>query len=567
MLNSKNNIWSLLVIIVVLILFSDGFVKKKAWKEGRATIRSDVNLYYNYLPAVFIHDDITLNYYQQNPELRNYDWTHLLDNGNKIIKMTYGLSVLYSPFFFIADIYANNTEHKANGYSAPYHFSISLCAIFYFILALILLRKLLLMFFNDKVVALSILVVTAGTNLFYYTVFEPGMPHVFNFFLITSFLYLTIRWHKKPGWLYTFLLGISGGLIVLIRPTNALIVLFFLLYGIHHKNDIKNRFQFYQKHWLKLLLIIILSIAFWIPQMYYWKVITGQWIFFSYANDEGFFFNNPQIMNILFSYKKGWLVYTPVMAIALAGIPLLWKKRRKLFWPVLTFIVVMIYVLSSWWNWWYGGGFGLRSFIDHYGLLAIPFAAISSYFFKKKGVKKYVYLTVVFILICFNLFQTSQYRHNAIHWDGMNKEAYWETFLKRKPTQRFHQLLTKPDRQKAKQGIYREIPYNSKKEEKRKALYQEYKTRLKNDSLFMDSIKSEPINSSEINQKIDDYISNHINDYIIQNKKDTLLIIKNGIRENQALMEEIEQKAKSRNISVDSMITIDAVYLFKQGSR
>ena len=127
----------------------------------------------------------------------------------------------------------------------------------------------------------------------------------------------------------------------------------------------------------------------------YWKLQTGQYLYYSYPDDQGFFFSNPQIWNNLFSWRKGWLLYTPVMIFALAGIPLLWKQNRKFFVPVLLFVVVIIYVTSSWWDWWYGGGFGIRPYIDLYGVMAIPMAAFLTWAF---AIKKLYYKLAIFTL-------------------------------------------------------------------------------------------------------------------------------------------------------------------------
>ncbi|HNU57629.1 MAG TPA: hypothetical protein PKN30_13645, partial [Flavobacteriales bacterium] len=37
--------------------------------------------------------------------------------------------------------------------------------------------------------------------------------------------------------------------------------------------------------------------------------------------------------------------------------------------------VVAWYLIASWWNWWLGGSFGHRGFVEHYALLALPLAA------------------------------------------------------------------------------------------------------------------------------------------------------------------------------------------------
>jgi hypothetical protein len=74
-----------------------------------------------------------------------------------------------------------------------------------------------------------------------------------------------------------------------------------------------------------------------------------------------------------------------------------------------------------------------------------------------KGVKAIVPLTLVLmVLTSYNLFQTYQKIHDAIHWECMTKEAYWETFLKQWPTETFYEKVKCPwdDDYKRRKGIY-----------------------------------------------------------------------------------------------------------------
>lgn len=61
------------------------------------------------------------------------------------------------------------------------------------------------------------------------------------------------------------------------------------------------------------------ALVVFIPQFLYWKHVTGQFIFFSYKNTEGFDFMKPHILNVLFSFKKSLFVYTPVLIFVVAG--------------------------------------------------------------------------------------------------------------------------------------------------------------------------------------------------------------------------------------------------------
>ena len=91
--------------------------------------------------------------------------------------------------------------------------------------------------------------------------------------------------------------------------------------------------------------------------------------------------------------------------------------------------------------------------IDSYGLMALPLAALIA----KKRKFKYLRHTIIialFILTVFNQFQIQQYRNGAIHYWWMNKEAYWETFLKLRPTCKYWKVIQIPNYEKARKGVY-----------------------------------------------------------------------------------------------------------------
>jgi hypothetical protein len=117
-----------------------------------------------------------------------------------------------------------------------------------------------------------------------------------------------------------------------------------------------------------LLLFGVLALLVFLPQLLYWHRQTGYWLFYSYGEKGSFFFLRPRIADGLFSYRKGWLLYTPVMILALAGIPLLYKKYKLFFASVAVTFILAVYVMFSFWCWWYGGSFGCR---PHYRVLRV----------------------------------------------------------------------------------------------------------------------------------------------------------------------------------------------------
>lgn len=440
-------------ISIILILLATVWFQffAKRWNQEKV-IEWDVISYYTYLPATFIYKDITLEFTKSDKEkFSKWFWMSFNEEGKHVVKMTMGMSILYSPFFTVAHLLAEPLGFEPSGYSVPYRFAISIGALFYLMLGLIMLRKLLLRHFSDTATAVTLILVTLGTNLTWYASIEPGMSHVYSFTLFVVFIYLLEKWLERATITNTILLGALSGLISLVRPTNAAIGVLFLLWGISNRLELKERLKLLYARWPYIYTMVAVAICIWIPQMLYWKMQTGHFLHHSYGQ-EGFFFFSPNITDGLFSFRKGWLLYTPTMAFALLGLLLLPKYSKGRTISIAAFTLINIYIIFSWWCWWYGGSFGARAFIESYALLSFPLAALVQWTLSKRIYIKIASMLFFTLLLTHSIFQTFQYYYGAIHWDSMTKGAYINSFLSVKPKAAFYGLIERPDYASALQG-------------------------------------------------------------------------------------------------------------------
>ena len=361
-----------------------------------------------------------------------------------------GVAFMYYPFFQTAHLLSPLLGYENDGFTAPYSTALIISSILYALMGMFFLRKVLLYSYNDIITSITLLIIGLSTNLFWYTTKEAPMSHSYSFALFCIFIFLTDRWYQKPNYTRSVFLGLTLGLIILIRPTNIIIVLYFLLYGIIKSKDFKNRFITYLSNYKQIILISICILLVWIPQLLYWKSVTNQFFFYSYSDNESFFFANPKIINVLFGFRKGWLLYTPSMIFSLIGIFLL--KNTKYFWAILSFTLVNIYIISSWWCWWYGGGFGMRPFIESYALLAIPLAAYLNWIVAQKKVYKIMLIIATSIIVAQSTFHIIQYHYKTIHYESMTRKAYFDSFWRINKSENFETYLDYPNYSAAKQN-------------------------------------------------------------------------------------------------------------------
>ncbi len=450
-MKAKKNIGSLNVVIVLAIVYLVQIIVPNKFNKPERVIAYDVISYYSYLPALFIEKDIKLSFWKNEDPYKKRYWPITTSDGDFMIKTTCGLSIMYSPFFAVAHLLAEPLGYEPNGFTLPYTFALLFSGVFFVILGMMVLRKFLLRHFSDMVTLITLAIIGLCSPLYWYATLESAMSHSYSFFLFSVFLYLTELWYVEQKWKYVFAVGVVAGMISLVRPSNLLVVLVFLLYGITSFKHVRERLLMFLHDYKKYLVMVILVIMVWIPQFIYWKVVTGHIVYYSYS-DEGFYWLDPKIIECLFGFRKGLFLYSPILLCILPGIWFLRKKCSQYFIPIIIFSILNLYVISSWWCWWYGGGYSMRPMVESLALMAIPLAAFFEWFFGRKKVLKIAVAPVLCLMIFFSSFHIIQYYHEVIHYDSMSSKAYFNSFLNLNRSDEYWNLLDCPDYDEARKG-------------------------------------------------------------------------------------------------------------------
>lgn len=442
---SKNLIWILALAALGYFFGQQPYVVRGGNLRNQV-LSYDVAGYYAYLPMLFVERDLRLE------KTWKYDMIQLVGvhehpvSGGRHLKFTAGMAYLYAPFFAAAHAYtlATNPE-EAHGFSLPYRFGIGLAGVVYPLVGLVFLRRFLRHYVPDAAISWTLFALFLGTNLFYYSSFRGAMSHGATFMLGAAMLYQADLWRRREQVWRLGVLGVLAGLIVLIRPVNVLIPLavaaMFTMDGRLPKGLLTPK---------SLAVALGLAVLVGIPQLLYWKASTGHWIVWTYGA-ERFFWSQPAWIQGLFSWRKGWLLYTPMVAFILLGF---WGlARKKPAWALIAglYLIATAYVTFSWWAWWYGGSFGSRPMMDGYALLALPLAVyVQRMLEEAPGWIRRLSLGTVCALVALNLVQTYHYTAGFLHHDSMTRRAYvyvlthWD-FPPR-------ELLEQPDYESALEG-------------------------------------------------------------------------------------------------------------------
>ena len=428
------------LILTIVFVISIHFFYYPKWTKHHteATISWDVSGYYMYLPAIFIYKDIKECKFKDEI-LKKYKPTYDFQqgflheaSGNYVMKYSCGQAIMLSPGFAIAHLWAqNDSRYPADGFSHPYQFCISMWTLIIATIGLIFLWKILRVYFSEKVTLLGILGIVLGSNYIAYSAISGAMTHNTLFTLYAILIYLTIKFYRKPSLALAFGIGISVGFAALIRPTELISCLIPILWGLPSltKTAFSQRLQFFKDHWKKLMLAVILVILVGSIQLMYWKYATGEFIVYSYE-DQGFDWFSPHILDGLFSYRSGWLIYSPLMIFAVLGFIPLYKEKKAIFNSTFIFTCLFTYIAFAWSIWWYGGSLGQRTMVQIYPVLAFPLCAMIYIILNTSVLWKAISGIFIALFLYANFWFTHQaHLGGKMHVGRMSKAYFWETLF------------------------------------------------------------------------------------------------------------------------------------------
>ncbi len=368
------------IVTCAAVLCLAGYIFVYATGKAATPIRSDGFSYYVYLPSWFIFHDATLAAVARDccggefpvfTAIIRWPGTRRWVNAHPI-----GVAVMQTPFFFAAHGLTKWTNLSPDGFTLYYQHAAGLSGLAWAVAGLVVLRRLLLRHFSDRITAATLITILFGTNLYHYATFDSSYSHTYSFFLFAAFLYLTELWHRTHDTTRAVLIGITAGLIILTRHTNALFLVCLPLFGVIGRTSLAVRLRDLREHWRMLAVTASVAAAVVAPQLVIYYRATGRPIVSSYGS-LGFNFATPQFFGVLFSVQKGLFFWSPVLLLACAGLVYLCMSRhtaRALVTGPVLFLVVNTYLIASWWDWQFGGSFGHRGFTDALPVFAIGLA-------------------------------------------------------------------------------------------------------------------------------------------------------------------------------------------------
>ncbi len=418
---------TILIIIGAFTLTFSGKINKVVKEEATCVCSYDGYGYYMYLTQLFQYRN--LNFKQKElqavqDKYCNGNYAYQLkemDNGNSLDIYHMGQAYLELPAYAIGHVFAKTLGYSKDGFSKPYHIAFILNALLFILLGIYFLNKILKLFFSDQITSLLLLIIYFGTNFWVTAVHGYHLQHIYLFALVALLFYSLLKFKELKKNKHLIIAALALGLISSIRPTHVLL-------GILPLLMLRNVYAGKLAYWKSILLFPLAGLLFNLPQLIYWKLLGGSWFILNMHVEEVVIVD-PHLFDFLFSYKKGWLLYSPVFLLLIPGFIHLYKQRKALFWAVLASTLLAIWIFASWECWWYAASFGSRAMVDLYPLLVLPLGFALVYLGKSR-IGTFAMMIFVFLTLVLSILQSEQFSIGYLHPDRMTKAHYWYIFGK-----------------------------------------------------------------------------------------------------------------------------------------
>jgi len=410
--------WVPLLLPIAIYFYSNGL------RLDPKMIVSDGWGYYLPLPAIFVYGDPHLAFLNR-PDLADAVLQYRFADGTwqglsvyrkgYLDKYAFGPAVMQLPFFLIALLLGQFRYAVINGFEPAFQIANAISGAFYFGLGSILIYRTCRLRYDALSSGLALGVVILASNILHYASGEASFSHVYGYCLVAGLVYLTVHQVEagKPPTLPHFMLfGLLMGLAVMVRPTNAVYSLLFVVFARGTP--------------LRHLLVgsacaFLVSAVAASPQMIWWYVTTGRPIYYGYTG-EGFNFGSPELRNYMFSIRKGVFFWHPLYLLMLATLLASLPRRPVEAAASTTIVVIAIYLGASWGDYTFGHSFGSRQSVELLPLLMVPFTGVVA--IALHGRWRWAASTLFVLIIAVNLVQYRGYIKGTVPHNNCTRVDY-----------------------------------------------------------------------------------------------------------------------------------------------
>lgn len=408
-------IWFLILVFLVISLFIYyGPTDNWSW---------DPSFYYAQLRSTIIDRDLDL----ENDIVMTWPEAPVSSSGVMRNLWPVGPGLLWSPLFMMAHLIAITLDsQQANGISEIYFAFVSAGSFIFTILGLLIIYRALRTFTDRFVSLITASLSVFATPLLFYSFHQPIMAHTTSFFAsaLVVFFFLSSIKGRIPLSLTGLLFGISLGLAFLTRWSGLLLGIFPLTYYLNalskssrEDNPHQARQIFFQIAIGCGVFLLIIS-----PQLISWSK-TGNLLFSSVESGLIDHFLLPSnFFAVLFSTNRGVFFWMPLFIFAFLGF--FWIKDKTIKYSSLGYLLLLTIMLGYRMDWFGGGGFGARYYIEALPVLAVGFGGFANRLTRRQPGK--VILGILSVILCAHQIMLVHSVQFGIEPGWIDLNRYWQ---------------------------------------------------------------------------------------------------------------------------------------------
>jgi hypothetical protein len=356
---------------------------------------SDEVQYFSYLRSLWFDRDVSFeNEYRhfydagvaRSELFRETFLERATETGRRVNFGSIGCAILWAPFYAAGDVAARALRAAghgvaADGYSRPYVAAVAYGSAFYAFAAVVI--SMLLARHVAGPSRWPALAVWAGTPLLFYMYVAPPFSHACSAFAVSAFvacwLIVRDRW-TMPG---VAALAAVGAVMAMVREQDALFAIGPAIdYGWTLRERVRRREPGAWRTAAAAAGVALPAFALvFVPQALAYLALNGR-LGPSQLVTRKMTWTAPHAAEVLVSPEHGFLVWTPLAALCLAGLAALAARgearARRIAWCALAMIALQVYVAGSVESWTVAGAFGQRRFVALTPLLTIGLAALAA---------------------------------------------------------------------------------------------------------------------------------------------------------------------------------------------
>lgn len=385
-------------------------------------VRGDGNGYYAWLVSPVLDDDVdfTNQYKRGDPAFQAFFWTSdggLRDGrrtptGLLLNHWSVGPALLWAPWFLVAHggvlvARALGSSLPADGYSWPYLWLVSIGTVIYGCLALWLSGWVARRLGYTRGVNWAIVGIALGSSLPVYQVFLPFHVHALAAFVVAAFVAYGVRHPGMPGVRHWACWGALAGLMIEVYQINGafLLVPAWVWATTAARHGAAGALA-------RGVAFVLSAIVVLLPQLIGKALLYGHALKTGYRAAE-FDYSDTRFWAVLFSPNHGWLLWTPIVIIALVGLTRAARSDARVR-PLLGAVALFYVTIAGYINWHGQSAFGGRFFVSLTVLLVVGLAAAVDWSLERPRRIQHALSALIVALVVWNAGFIFQWGTNVI---------------------------------------------------------------------------------------------------------------------------------------------------------